>query len=59
MVTKEGRAGITQEFGINIYTLPYKKWVNNKVILYSTENYTEYLVRTSNVKPSENEYIHV
>ena len=32
--------GINQEFGINIYTLPYIKQVNNKDLLYSTGKYT-------------------
>ena len=48
---------INQEFGINIYTLLYIKWVNNKDLLYSTENYTQYLVITYNGKESEKEYI--
>ena len=31
------------EFGIDIYTLPYLKQVTNKVLLYSTGNYIQYL----------------
>ena len=57
--------GINQEFGINIYTLLYMQWINNKNIytllyiqwinkdfLYSTRNYIQYLIRTNNGKES-------
>ena len=30
--------GIVQEFGIDVYTLPYFKWITNKDLLYSTGN---------------------
>ena len=30
--------GIVKEFGIDMYTLPYLKWINNKVLLYGTWN---------------------
>ena len=32
-------------------------WINNKVLLYSTENYTQYLVINHNGK--ENVYAHI
>ena len=28
--------GIVREFGIDVYTLPYFKWITNKDLLYST-----------------------
>ena len=30
--------GTVREFGINMYTLLYLKWLTNKVLLYSTGN---------------------
>jgi len=30
--------GKDREFGINMYTLLYLKWITNKVLLYSTGN---------------------
>ena len=30
--------GIVREFGINMYTLLYLKWITNKDLLYSTGN---------------------
>ena len=44
-----------QQFGINIYTLLYIKQISNKDLLYSTGNYTQYLVITYNGKESEKE----
>ena len=32
------REGIVREFGIDIYTLIYFKWITNKNLLYSTWN---------------------
>ena len=54
-----GVGGINQEFGINIYTLPFIKQVNNKDVLYNTGNYIQYLIITYNGKESEKEYIYV
>lgn len=34
--------GVKQEFGINTYTVLYKKQVNNEDLLYSTGNYIQY-----------------
>ena len=39
---------IHQEFGINIYTLLYVKYINNKGLLYNTGNYIQYIVKTYN-----------
>ena len=30
--------GIIREFGMDMYTLVYLKWITNKVVLYSTGN---------------------
>ena len=30
--------GIVREFGMDMYTLLYLKWITNKVLLYSTGN---------------------
>ena len=51
MVTKrERKRGINQEFGVEIYTLLYTKYITNKNLLYSIGNYTECLVLTYNAK---------
>ena len=39
-----GVEGIVREFGIDIYTLLYLKWITNKDLLYSTENSAQYYV---------------
>ena len=48
MVTrgKGWRGGIVREFGIDIYTLLYLKWITNKDLLYSTGNSAQYYVAT-------------
>ena len=40
MVTREKRwaEGTVREFGIDMYTLLYLKWITNKDLLYSTGN---------------------
>ena len=60
MVTrgKEG-GGINWEIGIAIYTLLYIKWINNKPLLYSTENSTQYSVMAYMGKESKNKWIYV
>ena len=40
-----------------MYTLLYIKQITKKDLLYSTGNYTQYLVITYNGKESEKEYI--
>ena len=37
----------------------YLKQINNRDLLYSTENCIKYLIITHNEKESENEYIYV
>ena len=38
--------GIVREFGIDMYTLLYLKWITNKVLLYSTGNSAQCYVAT-------------
>ena len=47
------------EFGISRCKLLYVEWINNKVPLYSTENYIQYPVINHNGKEYEKEYIYV
>ena len=48
MVTRgEGwREGIFKEFGTDMYTLLYLKWITNKDLLYSTGNSAQYSIIT-------------
>ena len=50
---------INQELGINIYTLLYIKQINNKDLLHSARNYTQYLIITYSGKESKKEYVYV
>ena len=46
------------EFGISRCKLLYIEWINNKVLLYSTGNYIQYLVINHNGKEyKKNVYI--
>ena len=38
--------GIVREFGSDMYTLLYLKWITNKDLLYSTGNSARYYVTT-------------
>ena len=44
---------------MNRYILLHIKWINNKDLLYSTGNYTQYLVITYDGKESEKEYTYM
>ena len=48
MVTSGERwgEGIVREFGIDMYTLLYFKWITDKDLLYSTRNSAQYYVIT-------------
>ena len=47
-----------REFGVSRCKLLYIEWINNKVLLYSTGNYIQYLVINHNVsKYKKNVYI--
>ena len=47
------------EFGISRCKLLCIEWINNKVLLYSTGNYIQYLVINHNRKEYEKECIHM
>ena len=49
--------GMEWEFGVSRCKLVYTEWIKNKVLLYSTGNYVQYLVITYNGKESEKEYV--
>ena len=55
---KGGEGGINQGYEINRYTSLYIKQINNKDLLYSTENYIQHLVIAYNGKESE-KYIYI
>ena len=40
MVTRGEERGVVREFGVDMYTLPYLKWITSKDPLYSTGNST-------------------
>ena len=45
-----GAGGMDGEFGISRCKLLYREWINNKVLVYSTGNYIQYLVISHNGK---------
>ena len=45
-----GWGGMEWEVGISRCKLLYVKWINNKVLLYSTENYIQYPMINHNGK---------
>ena len=47
--------GEVGEFGVSRCKLLYTEWVNNKVLLYSTENYIQYPV----INQEKNIYIYI
>ena len=47
--------GMEWEVGVSRCKLLYIGWINNRVLLYSTGNYIQYLVITYNGKESEKE----
>ena len=53
------RGGIDWEFGIDMYTLLYLKYITNRDLLYSTGNSTQYSIITYMGKESEKEWIYV
>ena len=53
---------VVMEFGMDMYTLPYLKWVSNKFLLYSTGNsqcYVAAWMGGMNTWIGENEYMYV
>ena len=53
----EGRGGM--ECGISRCKLLYIEWINNKVLLYSTENYIQYPMINHNGKENKKECIYM
>ena len=51
--------GKVWEFGMSRCKLLYIGWINNKVLLYSTGDYTQYPVINHNGKEYEKEYIYI
>ena len=51
--------GIVRELRIDMYTLLYIEWINNKVLLYSAGNYIQYPVINDNGKEYEKECIYI
>ena len=45
------------EFGVGRCKLLHLEWINNKVLMYSTGNYIEYLVINHNGKEYEKMYL--
>ena len=44
------RGGLERETVVSRWKLVYMEWLNNKVLLYSTENYVQYSVINQNGK---------
>ena len=53
------RGEMDWEFGISRCKLVYTEWINNKVLLYSAENYIQYLVLNHNGKENKKEYVYI
>ena len=56
---EEWGEGIIREFGIDMYTLPYLKWITNKDLLYSTGNSSQCYVAAWMGGEFGGEWIHV
>ena len=50
---------IVREFGIDMYTLLYLKWITNKALLYSAGNSTQCYVAAWMGREFRGEWIHV
>ena len=61
MVAKgeRGGGGMDWEFGISRCKLLYIEWINNKVPLYSTENYIQYPMINHNGKEYEKKNVYI
>ena len=60
MVAKVGGwRGMDREFGISRCKQLYIEWVNNKVLLYSTENYIQYPVINHNEKEYKKKNVYI
>ena len=56
---KEEERVVGWESGTSRCKLLYIRWINNKVLLYSTENYIQYPVINNNGKEYEKEHTYV
>ena len=54
-----GGGGVEWETGVSRCELLYTEWINNKVLLYSTENYIPYPMINHNGKEYKNVYIYM
>ena len=51
--------GVVREFGMDMYTLLYLRWITNKVLLYNTGNSAQCYVATwMGGEFGENEYMY-
>ena len=50
--------GMDWEVGVRC-KLFYREWMNNKILLYHTGNYTQYPMINTNGKEYEKEYIYI
>ena len=55
----EAGGGKDWEFGISRCKLVYIRWINNKVLLYSTGNYIHYPVINHNGKEYKKECVYI
>ena len=55
----KGGGDMDGEFEINRCKLLYIEWINNKVLLYSLENYIHYSVVNHNGKEYAKEYMYI
>ena len=51
--------GIVREFGMDMYTLLYCKWITNRVLLYGTGNSAQCYVVAWMGGESEEEWMHM
>ena len=56
---RAGGGGMDWESRISRCKLVYARWVNSKVLLYSTRDYSQYPVITRNGKGCDKEYMYV
>ena len=54
---KKGEGGLDWEFGISRRQLFYVEWINNKVLLYGTENHIQYPMKNHNRKEFQKQIV--
>ena len=55
----EGMEGIVREFGMDMYTVLYLKWITSKDLLYSTWNSAQYYMAAWMGRKFGREWIHI